>query len=278
MAFDCGVGRILEILELAMPEEKKVRGKKKKQQKKKNPRKLEILDSCFALGGACQEVRDFEEVGLYSKRAKEGYEEQLGRNNEKTLEATRDLICGAPISTDERVEKLSDLVKRMERALGEENVVTLNMLNNLGNVLDEKEEYEESRKVYERCLAGRMKVLGEDHKNNLGVVNHSLRNGKKALEYYMRALKGYEKLSGKNHSDTLDSVNNIAILFYIYRQYPKAEELYERALGGREAQLGKDHKLTKECANNFMCCLKESGKRPKWLIQLISNYPWLKNE
>ncbi|GMH76212.1 hypothetical protein TrLO_g4030 [Triparma laevis f. longispina] len=37
--------RILEVLELAMPEEKKVRGKKKKQKKKKDPRKLKILDA-----------------------------------------------------------------------------------------------------------------------------------------------------------------------------------------------------------------------------------------
>jgi len=46
--------RILEVLELAMPVEKKVRGKKKKQQRKKNdPWKLEILEAYFALGKAC---------------------------------------------------------------------------------------------------------------------------------------------------------------------------------------------------------------------------------
>ena len=40
--------RILEVLELAIPEEKKVRGKKQK--KKKDPKKLEMLDACRALG------------------------------------------------------------------------------------------------------------------------------------------------------------------------------------------------------------------------------------
>ncbi|GMH79238.1 hypothetical protein TrLO_g14969 [Triparma laevis f. longispina] len=45
--------RIFEVLELAMLEETKVRGKKKKQKKKKDPRKLEILDACFELGNAC---------------------------------------------------------------------------------------------------------------------------------------------------------------------------------------------------------------------------------
>ncbi|GMH80420.1 hypothetical protein TL16_g08539 [Triparma laevis f. inornata] len=50
--------RILEVLELAMPEEKKVRGKKKRQKKKKDQRKLDILDACYALGQACGWVGD----------------------------------------------------------------------------------------------------------------------------------------------------------------------------------------------------------------------------
>jgi len=57
--------RILEVLILALPPVvlKKVRGKKKKQQKKKNdPRKLEILDACFALGRACSHVGDWDDT------------------------------------------------------------------------------------------------------------------------------------------------------------------------------------------------------------------------
>ena len=68
--------RVLEVLELAMPEEKKVRGNKKKQQKKKNdPRKLEILDACLALGRACNNVHDWGDAERYLKQEKEGYEE-----------------------------------------------------------------------------------------------------------------------------------------------------------------------------------------------------------
>jgi len=84
--------RILEVLELAMPEEKKVRGKREKQQKKKDPRKLEILDACLALGRACDNVGDFEDAERYYKRVKEGYEEQRGRDSEKAPEATRGVI------------------------------------------------------------------------------------------------------------------------------------------------------------------------------------------
>ena len=83
--------------------EKKVRGKKKQQQKKYDPRKLEILDACFALGKACNQVGDFDDASRYYKRAKEGYEEQLGRDSEKALEVTRGLIETTGISRNEKI-------------------------------------------------------------------------------------------------------------------------------------------------------------------------------
>ncbi|GMH83672.1 hypothetical protein TrST_g11659 [Triparma strigata] len=107
----------------------------------------------------------------------------------------------------------------VREAFGEENVVTLNTLNQLGCRLQENGELEESRKVKERCLAGQERVLGEDHKDtlatvmNLGAVYHELEDYEKALEYYERALKGYEKTLGRTHPSTLDTVMNIATVY-----------------------------------------------------------------
>ncbi|GMH59593.1 hypothetical protein TL16_g02863 [Triparma laevis f. inornata] len=156
--------RILEVLELAMPEEKKVRGMKKKQpRRKKDPRKLEILDACAALGRACSFVGDFDDARRYYERAKEGYEEQLGRDSEKALEMTHLLVLATKMSKDQRIQKYRDLLKRCERALGEENAVTLDTLSDLGSALDTNGEYEEAKEVWERFLVGRTNVLGEDH-------------------------------------------------------------------------------------------------------------------
>ncbi|GMH53501.1 hypothetical protein TL16_g01467 [Triparma laevis f. inornata] len=107
--------RIFEVLELAMPKEKKVRGKKKQQQKKKDRRKLEVLDACAALGRACNNVRDFEDLRRYYQRAKEGYEEQLGRNSAKALGVTHSLIMSTAgsFSGVECIRKFRDLLKRM---------------------------------------------------------------------------------------------------------------------------------------------------------------------
>ncbi|GMI09524.1 hypothetical protein TrLO_g1292 [Triparma laevis f. longispina] len=154
-------------------DEKKVQGKKKQKNKKKaDPRKLEIFDACFALGGACNWVGDFDDAIRYFKRAKEGCEEQLGRESEKAFHATYSLIPCTVMRGGEKIEKYRDLLKRCERVLGVENVITLETLNQLGSNLDDNEEYEEAKGVWERYLAGRVKVLGENHKDTLGTLNN----------------------------------------------------------------------------------------------------------
>ncbi|GMH74269.1 hypothetical protein TL16_g06417 [Triparma laevis f. inornata] len=233
--------RILEVLVLAMPPvEKKVQGKKKQKKKKKAyPRKVEIFYACYALGIACGNVRDYEDARRYRERAKEGYEEQLGRDNEKALATTRSLIAATGMSKVERIEKLRDLVKRIERALGEENDV-LETLNSLGNALQMNEQFEEATEVWERCLAERTKMLGEDHKNtlmmmnNLGIVYEKLKNYEKAMEYYERALEGNERLIGKTHPDTISTAVNFAVFCVTaLHDFEKAEPYFERALEGR---------------------------------------------
>ncbi|GMH90529.1 hypothetical protein TL16_g11794 [Triparma laevis f. inornata] len=272
--------RILEVLELAMPEEKKVRGKKKTQKKKNDPMKLEILDACYGLGKACNWVDDMDGGKRYLKRVKEGYEEQLGRDSEKALHATYGVIMSTTIGVDERLEKLKYLIKRMERALGEEHVVTLMTLNTLGSMLQRSGEFEEAIKIHESCLAGRTKVLGEDHKdtlgslNNLGILYDEFKNYEKELEYYERALKAKERILGTTRPSTLYNVYNIASAYTNMNEYGKAEELFERALKGFESQLGKDHVDSKRCARIFMSCCANSGNGEQ-IVLLKQRYPGL---
>ncbi|GMH49203.1 hypothetical protein TL16_g00460 [Triparma laevis f. inornata] len=275
--------RILEVLVLAMPPvvEKKARRGKKQKKKKNDPRKLEILDACVALGRAYNWVEDCDDARRYYKRAKEGYEEQLGRDSENVLDVTRSLIGSDGESRGVQIEKLRELLKRMERVLGEEHVLTLEMLNKLGCELKDNGEYEEAREVYERFLAGQLKVLGEEHKdtlctlNNLGIVYQRMKDYEKAFEYYERALKGHERLLGKNHPSTLIIVMDIAIIYDFLKDYGKDEELYERALEGYEVQLGKDNGKTKKFARNFKQCLDEGGNNSERLAALMSSYPGL---
>ncbi|GMH68373.1 hypothetical protein TL16_g04913 [Triparma laevis f. inornata] len=231
--------------------------------------KLELMDAYLELGDACNWAYEDDDSEKYFKLAKEGYEEVLGAESEKALEVTYKLILTNPNITDkgERIEKLNDVVKRMEGALGDENVVTLTTLNELGEKLRQNGQYEETKEVHERCLAGRMKVLGGGNKHtlmtlgNLGNVYKNLENYERASEYYERALKGYERLLGKNHPQTLSTVMNIANVFWNMDDFGKAEEMYQKALEGYEAQLGKEHIDTMRCAENYRDCLEESGNK-----------------
>ena len=212
--------------------------------------------------------------------AKEGYEEQLGRESEKALDLTCALIMATTMCNVKIIEKLRDLVKRCERALGEENVVTLETLNQLGNALKDNKEYEEAKEVHERCLAGRMKVLGEDRKetldtlNNLGIVYGRLNNYEKALEYYERALKAKERTLGKNHPKTLRTVMNISIDYAMKGDLQEAEFYFRKVVDGNVAQLGNDHFETKRSVGNLAQCLTDAGNT-KGLQELKEEYPWL---
>ena len=68
------------------------------------------------MGKACNWVEDWDDAIRYYKRAKEGYEEQLGSDDEKTLEATYSLITSTADDyiEEEFIEKLRDLVKRCD--------------------------------------------------------------------------------------------------------------------------------------------------------------------
>lgn len=149
---------------------------------------LEILDACAAIGKACTNLQDSGLSFMYLTRAKEGYEELLGRDSEKALSATHGLVMFKARGLQDVVEKLKDLAKRCEGALEEENVLTLDVLMDLGNVLRDSGKYEEARKVLWKCLAGRQNLFGEIHSStcnalmNLGTVYHRLENTEKPLE------------------------------------------------------------------------------------------------
>jgi tetratricopeptide (TPR) repeat protein len=242
---------------------------------------VEVLDAVAALWAACNYVDDFDDARCYYKRAKDGYEKELGRNDEKTLMVTRSLIMSTGMSDEERIEKLRDLVARMKAALGEDNETTLDTLCCLGSTLYGIGDCEEARKMWEKCLLGQEKVLGEDHKKtlmtvgNLGIVYQKMKDYEKALEYYERALKGSEKTLGKTHPETLGTVMNIGAAYNDgMKDYEKAEELYRMALEGNKAQLGKDHEGSKKCARNLAICLHAAEEKVK-LRKILDEFPHL---
>ena len=78
----------------------------------------------------------------------------------------------------------------------------LNTINNMANVYDDKGDYDKALEMYEKCLEGRMKALGEAHPS------------------------------------TLSTIDNMANVYYNKGDYDKALEMYEKCLEGRMKALG----------------------------------------
>ena len=66
----------------------------------------------------------------------------------------------------------------------------------------------------------------------IGYLDSMIGRLKEAEAMYMRALKGYEKIWGAEHTSTLDTVNNLAVLYFDQGKMAEAEEMLLRALNG----------------------------------------------
>ncbi|GMH79926.1 hypothetical protein TL16_g08324 [Triparma laevis f. inornata] len=206
----------------------------------------------------------------------------LGENSEKALEATYGLIASEEMSEETRVEEFRDLVKRANESLGEDNPVTLDALNDLGEALNDTGQFEEAQKILEESFAATERMLGPDHwktlsMNNLGNVFLESRKGEKALEIYLQCLKRKETTLGKTHPATLETVANIAMSYDDgLKQYDKAMEYYARAMKGWEMIFGKDHSDTRGCARNYRDCLnKRAEEMVKYAEEIEGGFPGL---
>ena len=152
-----------------------------------------------------------------------------------------------------------------EKALRAEHPDTLGSVNNLGNLLLEKGDYDGAEALFRRALEGREKALGAEHPDTLGSVNNLgnllLKKGDYdgAEALCRRALEGKEKALEAEHPDTLDSVNNLGNLLSKKGDYDGAEALYRRALEGYDKALGPEHPSTLNSVNNLGLLLSDKG-------------------
>ena len=164
---------------------------------------------------------------------------------------------------------LRRMVGGLERILGEDSRHTLHSVNDLGNLLSDKGDYDGAEVLYRRALEGREKVLGPEHPDTLDTITNlgdvlslfSLFGGdyEAAEMLRRRALEGCEKAFGPNHPDTLDSANKLGDLLRNKGDFEGAKALYRRELEGYEKTFGLDHPDTlrkvKELRDNFYHCL-----------------------
>jgi tetratricopeptide (TPR) repeat protein len=95
--------------------------------------------------------------------------------------------------------------------------------------------------------------------HNLGYLFED-NDRQRAVQMYQRALQGFEKSWGLEHTSTLNTVNNLAGLYWKLGQLNKAEQMYQRALQGFEKAWGPEHTSTLETVNNLGVLYKSLGR------------------
>ncbi|KAL9026309.1 MAG: hypothetical protein Q9180_007502 [Flavoplaca navasiana] len=160
-------------------------------------------------------------------------------------------------------------LKGYEKALGAEHTLTLDTVNNLGNVYSAHGKTAEAEEMLLRALKGKEKARGAEDTSTLSTVNNLAilysDQGKiaEAEEMFLRALKGFEKAWGAEDTSTLNTVNNLAGLYYNQDRLAEAEELYIRALKGYEKAWGTEHISTLDTFRNLAFLYEYQGKIAK---------------
>ncbi|KAI7770703.1 hypothetical protein LZL87_004490 [Fusarium oxysporum] len=153
-----------------------------------------------------------------------------------------------------------------EKALGQDHISTLNIINNLGVLYRDQGKLLEAEAMYKRAIEGYEKALGQDHISTLNTVNNlgALYVGQgKLLEaeaMFKRALEGREKALGQDHISTLNTVNNLGALYAGQGKLLESEAMYKRALEGYKKALRKDHISTLNTVNNLGALYAGQGK------------------
>ena len=153
----------------------------------------EVLDRVMVLGVACNRMSEWSGCLYCIKRAKKGYEILLGRDSAKAVGAAF-AVTIQTLRGDEKIAELSRLWEMAKVSLPDE-AVTYRFANDLGSVLDSREQYEEAKVLWLAALEGFRRVLGGEHKhtlsslNNMGCLLDDMEDYGGALDYFQQALR-----------------------------------------------------------------------------------------
>ncbi|MFF9870470.1 tetratricopeptide repeat protein [Streptomyces sp. NPDC013953] len=116
-----------------------------------------------------------------------------------------------------------------------------------------------------RAVAGRVRVLGEDHpetltsRSNLAMAYEWAGDLSRAIPLYERTLADSVRVLGEDHPYTLASRNNLAIAYGSAGDLSRAIPLHERTLADSVRVLGEDHPYTLTSRNNLAMAYGSAG-------------------
>jgi serine/threonine protein kinase/Flp pilus assembly protein TadD len=178
-----------------------------------------------------------------------------------TLAITYDLL-GEPAKAEVHAARAREL---FVRALGPEDLRSVNATNNLANTLKAQRRPNEARKLFEEVLQVSRRVFGPDHPATLGAMNNlantlsDLRLWDEARKLHEEALEGRRRVNGVKAPATLQSMNNLAVVLRIQGRFDEARKLHEETLGLQQEVLGPESPDTLGSMHNIAFVLGLQG-------------------
>ncbi|RMZ88350.1 hypothetical protein DV736_g4421, partial [Chaetothyriales sp. CBS 134916] len=143
---------------------------------------------------------------------------------------------------------------------------SMDIMNNLANVLKHLGKYEEARQIHQQTLDLKKKILGDEHPDtvssmsNLANVLQHLGKYKEAEQIHQQTFDLRKKILGEEHSFTLTSMNNLAGALMDRGKYKEAEQIQQQALDLGKKRLGQEHPHTLNILNNLAHILAAQGR------------------
>jgi tetratricopeptide (TPR) repeat protein len=159
-------------------------------------------------------------------------------------------------------------VLRLEPIEERSQLSAASLSSKIGRYFQEVARYAAARRLDERALAVREKVLGPEHPdtatslNNLAALLEAQGDLAAARPLYERSLAVREKVLGAEHHATATGLHNLARLLHAQGDLAAARPLYERALVIFEKVLGQEHPHVAAGLGNLANLLQAQGDLP----------------
>jgi tetratricopeptide (TPR) repeat protein len=140
------------------------------------------------------------------------------------------------------------------------------LLEQTGDCLQARVQYEPAEPLLRRALTIREKLLGLDHPNlplflsNLALFYEKQGKYAQAEPFYQRTLAIREKVLGSEHLDVAQCLNNLAVIYREQGKYILTEPLLQRALEIRKKALGPDHPDVATVLSNLATLYRLQGR------------------
>ena len=209
-------------------------------------------------------------------------EQELQHEDVLKSKSTLAILCMKTRRKDVAEVLYKEVITGYRRILGEEHKIfskehedLLNSLNNLAILFYGTGRKDEAEPLYKEVLAARRRIYGERHtltvdtKNNLAALFMQTRREAEAEVLYKEVIEARRRLLGEEHEktlkakcqgDLLNSLNNLAILFYGTGRKDEAEPLYKEVLAARRRIYGERHTLTVDTKNNLAALFMQTRR------------------